>query len=337
MNFFRRKQREVVNPQSEPTEDRSYTDIITRALVDAAADSQVSGYVAALEIASGQLSRAFAAATVTGRDAEFFDPWVMSQIGRSFIESGESVWFRVGRRFIRGDNYTLRGTEYEINLATGAVRLPEASVFHARWNIDVNTLRGIGPLATARTLRSMMERLEGSLNDEVNASVGHLLPIPAGGNDKTVEGLKADIANLKGKIAVIETASGGWDRGAGSAPRREYELDRLGPNVPNANVELFETARNTVLTACGYPVSLMTDRDGTAQRESWRRYLHGTVAPLGHLVIIAARRAGLTIEIEWDALFASDIQGRARAFASMVSGGMALDAAAAASGILSMD
>ena len=44
-------------------------------------------------------------------------------------------------------------------------------------------------------------------------------------------------------------------------------------------------------------------------------------------------RIGLTIELNWDALFASDMAGRARAFQSLVAGGMSLEAAAA-SGIL---
>ena len=48
---------------------------------------------------------------------------------------------------------------------------------------------------------------------------------------------------------------------------------------PEGNVRLFRSAKEAVLGACGYPVQLDQDSDGTAQREAWRRYLHGTVAP----------------------------------------------------------
>ena len=36
----------------------------------------------------------------------------------------------------------------------------------------------------------------------------------------------------------------------------------------------------SVLSACGVPVSLVTDADGTSQREAWRRFVMGGVEPL---------------------------------------------------------
>lgn len=41
--------------------------------------------------------------------------------------------------------------------------------------------------------------------------------------------------------------------------------------------------------------------------------------------------------IDWDQLFASDISGRARAFQSLVNGGMEIAAAAAAAGPLTQE
>jgi len=321
--------------QALEAENRNYSDIVTQALVDAAADTVADAYVAALETAAGTLSRAFAAAVVSGAGAAAFTPWTMAQIGRQLVECGDAVWYRVGQRLARGDNYEITPSGvYEFNLAAGRVRQTAGRVVHVRWNVSVETGRGMGPLTTARNLRTLMQRLEGSMTDELNAAVGYLLPLPTDGDAAVVEQFKADIAALRGKIAVVETARAGWGQGTAQAPRREYELARLGPNIPESSVRLYDLARASVLTACGMPVALLGLEDGTSQREAWRRYLHGTVAPLGRLVAEAAAAASLPIALDWSQLFASDISGRARAFQSLVGGGMSLAEAAAASGIL---
>lgn len=323
------------NAEPEPAEDRNYSDIITQALVDAASDNLTDAYVSALEIASGQLSRAFTAAGVEGAGAAAFDPWVMAQIGRQLVEQGEAVWYRVGMTLRRADNYQYRPSgAYELSFPEGPRIEPASRVFHARWNIDTGSQRGLAPLGAARTLRVLMQRLEATLATEGNAAVGYLLPVPTDGDAANISQLKEDLAGLQGRIAVVETTRGGWGDGRSGAPQRDFALARLGPSYPEGNVRMFVAARESVLAACGYPVQLAQDSDGTAQREAWRRYLHGTVSPMGRIVTAAAARVGLAITLDWDNLFASDVQGRARAFQSLVNGGMSLEAAAAASGIL---
>ena len=327
-------------PPLEHVEDRGYSDIVTQALVDAASNPASDAYVSALETAAGQLSRAFGAAGVSGAGASAFGPWTMTQIGRQLVEQGEAVWFRGGGDLLlRGDNYDLspRMNRYTFSLPTGSVDVPSDRVFHARWNVDVNSGRGLSPLGAARTLRELMRKLESSLSTEGNAAIGYLLPVPSDGDAANIEALKEDLAKLNGRIAVAETTRGGWGDGGSAAPRRDFELARLGPAYPQGNVELFTRARHAVLSACGYPVPLATDTDGTGQREAWRRYLHGTVAPLGRLVSAEAARVGLPVELDWDSLFASDIQGRARAFQSLVGGGMDISQAAAVSGLLNTE
>jgi len=314
-------------------EDRNYSDAITEAIINASADSAASGYVAALEVAAGHLSRAFAAGLVTGSNAALFPPDVMARIGRSLVEVGEAVWYRVGRMLYYADAYTiLPNGRYDISGPRPAQVRPE-NVLHARWNVDSATGRGISPLGAAQTLRDMQRRLEGALRDESGAATGYLLPVGSDGQAANIASLKDDINELKGRIGVIETART-WTGSPSDAPRREFELIRLGPNTPLAVVNLYEAAHRHVLAACGLPIQLATDSDGTAQREAWRRYLHGTVAPLGRLVTTAAARAGVPFDLDWSQLFASDISGRARAFQSLVGGGMSIEAAAAASGLL---
>ena len=66
--------------------------------------------------------------------------------------------------------------------------------------------------------------------------------------------------------------------------------------------------------------------------------LFSVIAPLGRKVqteLAAKLDGGLTIG--WQELRASDLRGRARAFQSMVGGGMALDQAIAISGLVVAD
>ena len=90
----------------------------------------------------------------------------------------------------------------------------------------------------------------------------------------------------------------------------------------------------SVLSACGIPVSLATDADGTSQRESWRRFVMGAVEPLLEIVK-EELEAKLETRIAFDltGLWAHDLQGRAVAFQKMIAGGMALDEAVAVSGL----
>lgn len=315
-------------------EHRNYSDVVTSALLDAAADSMSDGYVAALEIAAGQLSRAFTSAGVSGTGAGLFDPETLGQIGRSLVEAGEAVYYRQGQRLIRADNYGLESDLYVISLPSGTVQVTRNRVFHARWAVEFSTGRGVSPLSTARTLRQLMQRVEASLATESNAAIGYLLPIPQDGAARNAQQLRQDLADLKGRIAVIETTAGGWGGDTQRPQRQDYALARMGPNYPDSSIELFQQARNSVLAACGYPVQLVASPDGTGQREAWRRYLHATVAPLGRIVEAAAARMGVHVSMDFEALFASDIQGRARAFQSLVGGGMSVEQAAAASGLL---
>ena len=73
----------------------------------------------------------------------------------------------------------------------------------------------------------------------------------------------------------------------------------------------------------------------TAARESYRQALFSVAAPLGRLVQSELRRKLETDDIAtWQELRAADIASRARAFSSLVKGGMALDQAATVSGVL---
>ena len=92
--------------------------------------------------------------------------------------------------------------------------------------------------------------------------------------------MKLDIRAAKGRQLLAETMAAGWGTGQGGAPHGDYRSERFGANPPMPVVDLNDKAALAVLNACGVPVSLATDADGTSQRESWRRFVWAAWNPL---------------------------------------------------------
>ena len=91
----------------------------------------------------------------------------------------------------------------------------------------------------------------------------------------------------------------------------------------------------TVLACCGIPVELAESGQRTAACEAWRRLLHGTIQPVGKLIEQELLvKFEMPVSLGFEPIAASDIQGRARAFQSMVGGGMDVIKAAALTGLL---
>ena len=99
---------------------------------------------------------------------------------------------------------------------------------------------------------------------------------------------------------------------------------------------LRSSAGLSVLAACGVAVELVRSADGTGQREAWRRFLFGTVAPVAKLVRaeLAEKLDTPDLALGFDELRASDLAGRARAFASMVKAGMDVEKTAGTVGLM---
>ena len=114
---------------------------------------------------------------------------------------------------------------------------------------------------------------------------------------------------------------------------------RLGANPPSSLVELHKRATQEVYAACGLNPSIFESGTGTQARESYRQALFGTIAPLGRIVETELRDKlnDPGIAIDWSELRAAEIASRARAFQSMVGGGMPLDRATALSGLMVPD
>ncbi len=96
----------------------------------------------------------------------------------------------------------------------------------------------------------------------------------------------------------------------------------------------MEVASREVWAACGFNASLFEGNQAAAVREAWRLALFGVLSPLGRLVQTELRAKLGDVTLDWSELRASDLSGRARAFQSMVGGGMPVADAVAIAGLM---
>ena len=198
---------------------------------------------------------------------------------------------------------------------------------------------GIGPLGWARLTGRLHANLEDAIADEAGGTRGHLLLVPQGPatDDDTdpLADLRADVASLRGRTVLTETTSAGWGEGQMAAPQADWRPQRIGANPPPSLATLRTDSAQAVLAACGVSADLFVAGDAAGQRESWRRFLHGSVQPLGDLLAaeLAVKLDAPGLRLTFDRLFASDLSGRARAFGSLVQGGMDKDRALVLAGL----
>ena len=96
--------------------------------------------------------------------------------------------------------------------------------------------------------------------------------------------------------------------GTTTRPKGDWESRRLGAAPGAALVEQAAMASREVYAACGIPLGVVIDTDGTGQRESFRRLLHSTVAPLGRIVSEElSRKFEAEISLSFDSLFAGGL------------------------------
>ena len=340
--------------------ESSFTDALVQQIVAHAGGGTTARATAtgALEAAAGMVARCFAVATVDGPAplVAAVTPAVLSAIGRALIRKGELVLaidvdMDGLARLLPAADWDVTGYydpstwAYRVNLAgpsryTTRASLPAAAVVHPRYQVDPERpWRGVGPLQSAALAGRLSAETVAALADAESGPRGSVLPLPVDGEDPTVATLKSDIRNLAGKIAFVESVRTMHPGAAANAPRDDWQAKRLGANPPASEVELLNASTVEVLNACGVPPSLFSLRgDGTAQRESFRRLLHSTIQPLARILAAElSEKLEAPIGLNFDALFAADLSGRARAFQSMVGGGMDVAKAAGLAGLMDQD
>ena len=338
--------------------ESSFTDLLVSLAVNRASGTGSPKVTAtgALQAAAGLVSRCFAAATVEGppRLVSALTPACLSMVGRALMRAGEIVLVidvsDDGAVKLRpASHWDVQGGVdpetwwYRCNLpapSSTVTRWVEApGVVHLRFETDpAAPWRGIGPIESASLAGRLSAETSAALGDEASGPRGALLPLPLDGADPTLELLKGDLRKLSGNLALVEsvaTMHPGADR---NAPAGDWQPRRIGANPPAAEISMHQTATSEVLAACGVPVALFAEGEGTAAREGFRRFLHSTIQPLGRIVSgELSAKLDTPVSLGFDALFAADLSGRARAFQSLVGGGMDPGKAAGLAGLMESD
>ena len=281
---------------------------------------------------------------------EAVTPALLNLAGRALIRRGEilfaiDVWD--GGLYLRPvSSHDIHGDysrwDYRLNLAGPSEqitrdRVPAEGVCYVMYSADPETpWHGVGPLGVAQLAGRLSAETTAALADEASGPRGSFLPLPrTDGADDTITALKGDIKKAKGGMLTVEGMSNQWQTDT-SKTNSGWESKRFGASPPAALVQQAQLASNEIYAACGLSGVLFSERgDGAGRREAFRQALHSVVSPLGRIMQAELRwkldSPGLMLNL--DALFASDLSGRARAFQSMVGAGMDVAKAAALSGL----
>ena len=338
----------------ETRQESGYTDVLIAALVSRAEGKSLAlpSATAALEAASGTVGRGFAGCEVTGPESltRALTPGVLEMIGRSLIRRGELVFLidtQAGKlRLIPAETHDVTGgpypEEWEYRLTLGGPTrtmthefVPATSVLHFKYAADPSTpWRGNGPIAVANLAGKLSAETVNALANESSGPVGRLLGIPVDGDSATVLALKTDIAQARGRTAIIE----GGDWGASGDAKVSLKSERFGSEPPSSLVDLLNVSSREIYSACGLNAAIWGSGDAASTREAWRLCLFSVLSPLGRLVQAELQdKLDDEVSLSWQELRASDLSGRSRAFQSMVNGGMSVTDAVAVAGLMVED
>ena len=321
---------------------------------------------AALESAAGLWGRAFASASVTNAPPDAIaalSAICLAQIGRDLIRRGESLLgislsangalmlTPAATWDVSGANADPSTWIYRVDdtgpTGTRTRTLPSAGVVHTMYSYDPRRpWAGLGPLDWASLSATMHTSSERALSQDVAASVGYVMPTPTASenaddddeNDDQLGALLARLKGLRGRLMVVDSMSGAWGGDHRDSPQQDWAQKRIGPTPDESLAKLHGESARAIVSACGVPQALIFGGAGgsAALRESWRLFLHGSVAPVARQVEFELRMKldAPDLSLNFDSLFASDLSGRARAFQSMVNGGMDVNKAASLSGLM---
>ena len=199
-------------------------------------------------------------------------PAVLACIGRELILRGEIVFdIRMsgpGLALVPAANWDVEGRgpdpatwRYRVYMnspsGTTVAMRPAAGVVHVVYSTDpARPWEGVSPIRRARLSAALVSGLETRLSEEAGASTGRVLPFPdtgadAGAANSPLATLRADLAALKGKTALVPSMATGWGEGRAGAPMADWKAHRIGADPPAALVSLRGDAERAILAACG--------------------------------------------------------------------------------------
>ena len=336
--------------QQVETRSVDYSDSLVQFLLNRAqgnlstADANAT---AALESCVGAVGRAFAGADIasdspTIRAALTAD--ILEMAGRQLVRAGEIVFYLDSTggdlNIIPAQSHNVMGgptpSSWRYDLTLGGPSLTQSyrdisaeRVIHLRYAAHPSTpWRGQSPLEIASLAGRLSASTVKALADESGGPLANLLGLPLDGDHPSIAPFKKAIGEARGRLATIE--NGDWNASNGAFV--DLQPKRLGPTPPQGLIELAQQASNEIYAAIGINPAMMTAGDAASLRESWRLFLFGLVAPLGRKVAAELNQKLGPVELEWQELRASDIQGRSRSLAGLVNAGATLESTAAETG-----
>ena len=144
--------------------------------------------------------------------------------------------------------------------------------------------------------------------------------------------MRKDIKKANGSVLLVEL--GDWGNVGAAKADGGFRVQRLGAGPPAPLVDQAEASANAIYAAVGVNPSVFTARKARRQERPcgvfcsacWRR--SGGLSRLNW-----AAKLETPVSFNWDELRASDIASRARAFNSLMQGGMDKADALAATGL----
>ena len=319
-------------PFSTPTVETRSTNSETDILVEAI-QSRVSGRtpdhaaLATVEACSSLWERALASATMMPLSAALrpLTPDLLALVARGLASRGEFVaHLRVnemsGLRIVPASGWDLRGDadphmwRYRLdmggpsgNQSTGYLNSDQ--VLHFRIGASPQEpWRGRSPLRRSRATADLAARIEGNLILESNIKPTRIAS--TAGTAVQAE----SFAKALSQGGLFGTAFGQPLAGQ-QVPSSRWEPAKMGPEPDETFHALRTQTGQDICAAFGVPPTLFNaSGDGAGQREAWRRFWAGTIAPIGRVIESECKmKLDPAALVSFDALRASDEDGRSRA------------------------
>ena len=325
----------------------SYTDAVVARIIASASGASDGGALAAIENAARWWGLGLASAAIKPSNLALdgVTPTVLDSIGRALCRSGESLHVidvRNGRVTLTPTaSWTVHGSDdpstwrYRVTLSgpdsTRVVTREAASVLHFKYSPHPSRpWAGRSPVQLALDTAKAAGLLETATAGELNFTQQQVLtPRRNQGDYALTDSLTPDTIQK-----IVSSVAEHVGTGAFVIPA-DVTAQRLGPEPPDSFALLRDRFENSILAMHGIPPALVAARGtGTAMREAFRQVLHSLLKPLG-AILAEELQAKLdpAAALSFEALRAGDIAGSARAFGSLVTGGLTPQSAAAVVGL----
>ncbi len=334
-----------------PEVRESFTDIVVSRLVAASAGVGDGSALAALETCARIWGFGLASATVKPSNLalDSITPSVLDTIGRALCRSGESlhvVAIRAGRVMLTPTaSWTVHGSDdpaswrYRVTLSgpdtSRTITVPGESVLHIRYAPHPSRpWAGRSPVHLAIDTARAAGLLETATAGELNFTQSQMLTPRRGAGDYA----PTDTLTPETVQKIVNAFSEHVNTGAFVIPA-DVIPQRLGPDPPDSFPLLRDRLENSLLSLHGLPPALVAaSGTGTAMREAARQALNFLLRPLGAIVVEELQaKLDPDAALSFDSLRAGDIAGSARAFGSLVTGGLTPKSAAEVVGLEGVD